>query len=556
MASTPTLRSGLLPVGPPGLGRRELVLLGVVLAVGAALRASALWHSAVEHFDEGVYASNLYFGPPDYAYPLQRFYAPPLVPALIETGMICGLPANLAALLPSFFAGCGTTAALWWFGRSWFGPRAGIAVATLVALSPFAILFSAAALTDALLGLWLVLAVDAAARSLVVGTLRVPLAGDGTRSVPTTYGDLRWAVGAGLFTGLAWWTKYNGWLPLAIEAATLPLLWLFVRPPRKQLTAWLGCFAVTALVAAAVWSPYFIELQSHGGYAPIAENHAKYVVGLSGWFDSASRQAANFFVIDGGWTGAAIVAAVALAVMTPAGQTEQGDARSLRQKFGVALMGAWWLGLLIATPCYWPYPRLLLPWLLATWLAAAIVFDLLLRQRRERLISGLVSALAIAAALAGLGWLWASRSDATAGDRRALLSIAAKLRSDLDTVAPPPATATSPPTRALYVFGEPAMYFQLAAAGEPIVTPAREIALTNVTLEGKSLPTFLVAGPHADRDPKFREQLAAAGNRWRHVQTYPYAPSGLVWLDLHDPRMPAAEQAASGHAFRLYELQP
>jgi hypothetical protein len=29
-----------------------------------------------------------------------------------------------------------------------------------------------------------------------------------------------------------------------------------------------------------------------------------------------------------------------------------------------------------------------------------------------------------------------------------------------------------------------------------------------------------------------------------------------VWLDLHDPRKPAAEQAAAGHAFRLYELQP
>jgi len=533
------------PQREPAIRAREWLLLGAVLAVGIGLRIVVLAYSAVEHFDEGVYASNLYFGPPDYAYPLQRFYAPPLLPALIEAGMIIGLRANLAALLPSFLAGCGTIVALWWFGRSWFGPRVGIAAAGAAALSPFAIMFSAAALTDALLGLWLVLAIDAMSRSL-----------DG--------GDFRWAIGAGFYTGLAWWTKYNGWLPLAIEAAALPLLWLMLRKsgcgsrsePRQERFSWrLLCFAVTTIVAAAVWSPHLFSLQAHGGYAPIAENHAKYVVGFTGWFDSASRQAANFFVIDRGSTGAAIVAALALAAIAPATQSDKGDASKLRPAIGTALVSAWWLGLLIATPCYWPYPRLLFPWLLATWLGAAIVLELLLRLRRERLVAGLVSTLAIAAALASLGWHWASRTDAIAGDRRALLNFAANLRSDLDKLAPPPATATSHPTRAVYVFGEPAMYFQLAAAGERILQPAQEIVTTSVTLSGRALPTFLVAGPHADRDPQFREQLAAAGSRWKVVQTYEYVPSKLVWLDLHDPRKPAAEQDASDHAFRLYEFQ-
>ena len=35
----------------------------------------------------------------------------------------------------------------------------------------------------------------------------------------------------------------------------------------------------------AVWCPYLISLQPHGGYAPIAANHAQYVVGLAGWVD-------------------------------------------------------------------------------------------------------------------------------------------------------------------------------------------------------------------------------------------------------------------------------
>src|SRR5207247_1665296 len=42
---------------------------------------------------------------------------------------------------------------------------------------------------------------------------------------------------------------------------------------------------------------------------------------------------------------------------------------------GAALLTAWWCGLFAATPCYRPYPRLLLPWLLAAWLGAAIVLD-------------------------------------------------------------------------------------------------------------------------------------------------------------------------------------
>src|SRR5262245_50522346 len=193
---------------------RELVLLAIVLAADVAARVWGVSHAAVEHFDEGVYASNIYFGAPDYAYPQQRFYAPPLLPALIEAGMIVGLPPNLAALLPGFLAGCGTIEALWWLGRSWFAPEVGLAAAALAALSDFHIAFSATALTDVLLGLWLVLAVDAIGRSLVAG-------------------DLRWAVAAGLYTGAAWWTKYNGWLPLALEAAALPVLCLWLRPPRR-----------------------------------------------------------------------------------------------------------------------------------------------------------------------------------------------------------------------------------------------------------------------------------------------------------------------------------
>ena len=148
---------------PPAIGRREWFVLATVLVLGVVLRLLAFSRAAVEHFDEGVYASNVYFGAPDYAYPQQRFFGPPMLPALIEMGMIVGIPPNVSALMPSLLAGCAAIVAVWWFGRCWFGPPAGVAAATLLALSGFHVAFSATALTDVLLGLWLVLAIHAIA---------------------------------------------------------------------------------------------------------------------------------------------------------------------------------------------------------------------------------------------------------------------------------------------------------------------------------------------------------------------------------------------------------
>src|SRR4029078_1371889 len=173
----------------------------------------------------------------------------------------------------------GAAAALWWLGRSCFVPEVGLSAAAFIALSDFHVMFSATALTDVLLGFWLVLAFDAIARSLL-------------------HSDVRWAIGGGLFTGLAWWTKYNGWLPLAIEAAALPLLWLLLRPPPRRLFQCLLCFGLTAAVALVIWAPFYYSVQSQGGYGPIAANHARYFVGFSGWFDAAARQISNQYAIE------------------------------------------------------------------------------------------------------------------------------------------------------------------------------------------------------------------------------------------------------------------
>lgn len=550
-------------------------MLAVVLSVGIASRLVAFSRSAVEHFDEGVYASNIYFPPPDYAYPQQRFFAPPLLPALIEAGMIAGFPPNVAALLPSLLAGCATVAAIWWVGRSWFGPEVGLSAATLVALNDFHVAYSATALTDVLLGLWLILALDAVARSL-------------------TQTDFRWSIAAGIFTGLAWWTKYNGWLPLAIEAVALPLLYLLLRPASKQLLTWCASAAVTAIVAIGVWCPYFFSLQSVGGYGPIAENHARYFVGLPGWLDAASRQIANQYGMETLLSAAAVAAALALpgllhteeawdriwrggicvavgflaifwscAVVAGVGAMI-GIARLLlarhqettspfwrQMMIGFGILTVWWAGLVLATPCYTPYPRLFLPLLLASSLgfglnAAESVDDISFwpggwEHARHSRIFGI----AILIALFAVPAIFFPHEHhlLQSHQRRGLVHIAKQIRD----------AAANHESRVFYVFGEPALFFQLRAAGEPFVAPVQDVPKQVATLNDRAVPTYLIVGPHAQTDPQFKQQWSSVEDSWQLLEAFDYTPSAVVWLDLHDPRRPI--EALAGHSIRLHQLR-
>jgi hypothetical protein len=192
------------------LSPREVGLAGMVTLLGIALRCGGVSQVALSHFDEGVYASNVWFGPEsDYAYPARHLYAPPLVPALIELAISLLGPTGSAPLLPGLISGCLLVPLVWWVGRQWFGPPAGLLAATLAALSGPHAYFSRTALTDAPLCLFLTAAVYLGGEWIQRG------------------GSWRWIAGAGC-AALAWWTKYNGWLPLAIwSSAVVP--WLLFR---------------------------------------------------------------------------------------------------------------------------------------------------------------------------------------------------------------------------------------------------------------------------------------------------------------------------------------
>lgn len=265
------------------VSRTELVAILVIILAGFAARFAFLNELAIEHFDEGVYASNLFFPDEGYQYPDRFLYAPPLLPFLVEWSMIIFGPTRWAPFLPSLMLGSLTVPLVWWSVRRWSSGASGIAAAALISLSDFHIAMSRSALTDAPMVFFLLLAVWLAVETLSGRNFRL-------------------AAVAGLATGLAWATKYNGWLPLAIAVSGSVGAWLFwprAKSPTKghegsnlSVGSIVACLAVLTLTAAATWFPVWWELQPIGGYARVADNHRNYVTGFAEWWPAAVRHEA------------------------------------------------------------------------------------------------------------------------------------------------------------------------------------------------------------------------------------------------------------------------
>ena len=79
-------------INRPSPGALELTLVLFVAVIAGSLRLAAPSHLAIEHFDEGVYASNRLadFQDPPGAYPDRHLYAPPLFPKLLEWSLALG----------------------------------------------------------------------------------------------------------------------------------------------------------------------------------------------------------------------------------------------------------------------------------------------------------------------------------------------------------------------------------------------------------------------------------------------------------------------------------
>lgn len=580
------------PASPPVVPA-EWWLVGTLVLTSILLRCWQLGHMAVEHFDEGVYASNLYC-PPENAYPFRHLYAPPLLPALLEWSLILSGGAAGSVMTVNVVAGCLMVPSIWWVGRQWFGPVAGLASAALATFSELHILYSRTALTDALLCFWLLWGVYWSWRAILTGR-------------PTAI------LLAGIFASLAWWTKYNGWLTLAISGSGT-LAWVLVdqlvtrrfaghfKCPAKPQATLLRWFALAA-IAFVGWLPYLVSLQDKGGYAPVAANHAGYFVGFAGWWEGLTRQVANLFALESSWTmvglvtalvvsiagmrlrgigqlGPAVVCmallyllrgnvtivvatglALPLALLAPLIRRRQpnDDAAECeksfpppapRQRLAEWMLAAWFFGLVVAIPLYFPYPRLTLPLSTAGCLGIALGTSLILPPLRQLNTAGLlegvspidsrlgtrllVSGVGISIVLTVgflltarvVGWQPAPAWENRTGLQSIATSILSSLPNDEDQV--------------VYVLGEPALFFHLANQSDSpgrVFVPAADLAsLGPPERDTGAISIYALQGPHARRTPTD----PAAGISWaesnaQQVAEWTYEPSTLVLLNQHTP---------------------
>jgi hypothetical protein len=124
-------------------------------------------------------------------------------------------------------------------------------------------------------------------------------------------GDLRSAVIAGAVTAVAWWTKYNGWLPLAIGVSGGMAAECLMPKNQRCWAATLRTLAIIVATAAGLWSPVLWDCASVGGYSAVAANHRGYLQPWSDWFRNLSHQGQNLAVYFGpvSWLGLVIACA-------------------------------------------------------------------------------------------------------------------------------------------------------------------------------------------------------------------------------------------------------
>lgn len=571
----------------PGRGEWALVLFTVLLGLG--FRGALSARMAVEHFDEGVYASNIWFGAEqDFRYPARHLYAPPLVPWLLESSQIVLGPSGWACLLPGVLAGTLTIFLLWWGVRRWFGSTAGLTAAVFAAFSDYHVIYSRTALTEPVLCLLLLLGVYFVWRAV-------------------SEADFRLGVIAGLATGLSWASKYNGWLPLMIGLAGLSA-WSIrpgvPNPLRQRRFAVLG---VTILSALFAFAPIWWGLQEFGGYRVVRENHARYLVGLSGWAAAAKRQLANHQFFDGplSWLGlvlGVLSSRLSMRITQPTKESAAFRLRSLSWTFAVAaflgalgmwigtsvILGllavggfvaacpwrrklsndpdepnrplaywfaaAWFLGLLLATPLYTPYPRLSLPWLISAWIGAAALAS---SESIQKLIAGehdwqtssaaTVPAVLGVVASTGLGTGISQNRhqiEATWEDRTGLQDAASDVHSLISRQFRGRAV--------VYVYAEPALFYHLRSQ-DIAAAPVADLQFTGVD---SAVPILLAVGPHARRNPRFQEEWRARRRDFTLLENFSYRPSDLVLLNHYPPEKLNNPQFLREQTVRLYRWNP
>lgn len=531
----------------------EKYLIIAITLLAAILRLWGYSAVSVEHFDEGVYASNIWFDEEEgYRYPDRHLYAPPLLPTLIEWCHVILGASPMALLLPGLLTGIATIPLLWWFGRQIAGPFAGLAAASLLATNEPHILYSRTALTEPLLCFWMLLCVCLAHQS-IIRFLQ-------SEKVDIKAGSL--AGFSGLAAGLAWLSKYNGWLALAVIISASLAWGLFSKFTIKKWSRLAAASGLILLVAFLVWLPYLLSLQKYGGYAAVAGNHQQYFVGLAGWTDSLFIQITKQFQLIGLTTacGFCIVGVLAWKWLPGIETRRNTPAWSLNNiSLGVWMTASWLIGLSVAIPLYYPYPRLCVPWMIAFCLAVGLITQFLLSGRNKteqennkvennRVEKNESRILLLIILLGGISLIGPLQSAPAWEPRNQFQRIALLCVIDAGKVAKQQGRRAEEVI--FYVYGEPALFYHLSAA-DLLTGPIGHLDFAKPGASRTPYPTFLVVGPHAQRSELFHKQWKELSDHFKLISEYEYAPSLLVQLNKKE----LGQNNENAWPVKLYQLK-
>lgn len=554
-----------------------------IVFFGCLLRFWNFTSLQVEHFDEGVYASNLFFGAEsNYTYPSLEFFAPPLVPWLIEWSMILTGSIHWAPFVPGLLFGCATVVLMTALTLRWFGPPMATLVALLAATSDLHMMYTRTALTEPVVLFFLVAAVGCGIEML--RAIHLP---DTTPEKSPLTKPLIWSALSGLLTGLAWSSKYSGWLPAAI-LITSSLLMMLNFESRKHWKTIAICLALMLGMTVLVFSPTLWSLQDVGGYAAVSANHAQYSVGWSAWGTTALKQLQNadqfnstlslFALLIWGvcyiyirksnavvslvfilalflWSELGLILHVLLAfvgyavclwqLMRTPNRTSEQQTLAI-----VAVVMFVWLGAMtLMTPTYTPYPRLLTILLPPLWFGTALFLDrVLLKDVDQGLIRKDVYWTASADVFLVIVIVFSKFyfSNQVLQDllnvvaiqpRNAMAAVSEQLTAEMDKTS-------QPGERIVYVFAEPSLFFQFSNRGEVAGT----IANLNFRETKAPVPVFFIWGEHAERTNDFPEMWEQAAGDFELLLDVSAPPSELVRLNQSDLK---PDEELSYHLYRV-----
>ena len=553
---------------------RVRLLVALATLAGLPLRVWPVGRLGLNQFDEGIYAlvAHGITLTPGWVNvdPVVISYAPPGYPLLVALVAFFVGMSDQACLLASALMGTLTIPLAAGIAGEIFGRRAAVTTAWLVCFSGPHIAFSRMGLTDATFLCFWSLAWLACHRFL-----RSPGFGN-----------------AVLMGGLVGWSqevKYNGWLIGGFALVTAGVGLIVVQENRaiRRLGGLAGWGSLAIVVAWLVVLPWYLFVESHGGYAGLLRHQRSYLGGLAGWWPHLWLQVHQASVLSGsagfqavtvgvilwsGWviqpgplaldwrTGVRLVGlggCLAPLIANPVAAGLIGltilDART---RLADRLLGVIWVGLFFLTPFYHPYARLWLPFELTHWVllgGLATRFQDEFASMADPRHSSLARRLRIGAAgVVLLGTLWRG-TGFPVGPTSTLSHDGLFAPSDgLGIVAAQVSAQLGPEVRELRTFVRPSLSYSLR--GPYQVNPQRNLSeferVADPQTWGLVDSTLISPELTTTGDPNLRRLIAQIQAQWEVVAEFWAITSLPTALDLD----PARRDGSVAHSMACFWL--